>query len=203
MRELTILHLSDLHLRFDDRVEYDAFVEKLVKCISEYQKQIHVIVITGDLIDKGKIVDFGNCYKLFICKISEAARCPEENIFCVAGNHDAERDDDIAKFRDELKADPTKGLCFEIKKQKFDKLMCRFVYFEQFYKKMHPNNTDIKSYGVDIVNIDNMKIAIVRVNSSIYTFDKYDYMQLGLSKIQLDELTKQYKNKKRNIIKLI
>lgn len=115
----------------------------------------------------------------------------------MAGNHDAERDDEIAKLREELKVDPTKGLCFEIKKRKFNQLMCRFVEFEQFYKKMHPNNTDIKSYGVDIVNIDDMKIAVVRLNSSIYTFDKYDYMQLGLSKIQLDELTNQYKNKKK------
>lgn len=77
MRELTVLHLSDLHLRFDDMVEYDAFVKKLVKCISDYQKQIHMIVITGDLIDKGKTVDFVKCYDSFISKISKAAHCPD------------------------------------------------------------------------------------------------------------------------------
>lgn len=190
MKKINVLHFSDLHLQYDNEVEFDSFFQKIKNCILEIKSQIHLITITGDLIDKGKVSDFSNFYQKFIVPISEVSKCPISNIFCVPGNHDAERDTNIPSLREEFKNNEKTGLHFGIKKGEFRKICARFQDFDDFNHKLHPNS---KSYGVDLIKLDNINIALIRLNSAVYSHDKDDYQNLGISKLQLDDLTKQYK----------
>ncbi len=200
MKKINILHFSDLHLQYDEKVDYESFLQNIKDCISVFKNQINIITITGDLINKGNVSDFSNFYEKFILPISEVTNCPTSNIFCVPGNHDAERDENILNLREQFKQDNKTGLCFEIKKGEFRKVCSRFQDFEEFSHKLHPN---AKSYGVDILKLEDIDVALIRINSAVYSHDKYDYKNLGISKEQLDALTEQYKAaKKKNNISL-
>lgn len=192
MRTLNILHLSDLHLKYDNDVDFSSFLEKMKECISNINKPIHLIAITGDLVDKGKVSDFQNFYDKFIVPISEIAKCPKENIFCVPGNHDAEREANILELRNLYDGDNSKGSCFSIKKTDLRKVTTRFEDFDDFDKIFRSQPTT-KGFGVRCVFVNNINVALIQINSAIYSHDDDDYQKLGLSKIQLDTLVNEYK----------
>ena len=198
MSRFNVLHFSDLHLRFKNDVELNDFINNINKCITEIKEPIHFITITGDLIDKGNVADFDKFYEKFIKSISDVTKCAHEKIFCVPGNHDAERDKTIYDMRQQFEDDENTGLCFDIERKDFRKLISRYEDFENFIKKIHPENYKEKTYGVDYIVIDGIGIAIIRINSSIYTHDNEDYQKLGLSRLQLDELTENYNKVKEN-----
>lgn len=193
MRNINVLHFSDLHLKYDNDVEFSSFLDDISDCISEINKPIHIITITGDLIDKGKVNDFSKFYEKFIKPISKVTNCPESHIFCVPGNHDAERDNNIINLRKQFDDNNASGMCFQIARNEFRKTLSRFEDFEEINKKLHPDDSNTKSYGIDLVNINGINVVFVRINSAIYSHDNADYQKLGLSKAQLDDLARQYK----------
>ena len=196
MSNINILHLSDLHLKYDDEVDYSAFLNKMQECIGNIDKPIHIITITGDLVDKGNTDDFNNFFSKFIEPISKISKCPKENIFCVPGNHDATRDSYISELRNKYDSDNCTGSHFEIDDLNFRKVTTRFEYFDDFDKKLHSSNPTTKGYGVSTISVNNLNVAVVQINSAIYSHDDSDYKKLGLSKAQLDILTKKYKELK-------
>lgn len=203
MENVNILHLSDLHLKYDNDVDFSSFFGELEKCIKNIEKPIHIITITGDLVDKGNVSDFDNFLEKFIEPISKISKCPKENIFCVPGNHDAERDENILELRNKFDSDNCTDSCFKIKTKELRKATTRFEDFDEFDKKMHPLKPTTKGYGVSCVLVNNINVAVIKINSAIYSHDDGDYKKLGLSKIQLDTLVNQYKAiKKENNIGL-
>ncbi len=198
MKKINVLHFSDLHLKYDNDVDYNSFFEEISNCVREINKDIHVITITGDMVDKGNVSDFTNFHKKFIEPISHITKCPLNNIFCVAGNHDAERDDNINKLRNEYEKDANSGTHFQICKNEIRKVFSRFEDFAEFNKLLHPSQSTQKSYGATHITVNDVSIALIGLNSAIYSHDENDYRKLGLSKIQLDELVKEYKAIREN-----
>ncbi len=198
MNKINVLHLSDLHLTFNNDVNYNDFLNNLEKCITDYKDKIHIIAITGDIINKGEVKDFEKCYNNFILKIAEIAKCEANMIFCVPGNHDAVRDSDIVEYRKKYIEANKNTVSYDIKKQEFRKVLTRFEDYTDFYKKFHSDNNSLKSYGVDFVEIKGYNIVVVRVNSALYTHDENDYKELSLTQIQLDELSKEYNKIKKD-----
>lgn len=193
MKKLNVLHLSDLHLKYDNDVDFNSFLANLKECINKMKDPIHLITITGDLVDKGNVSDFTQFYEKFIKPLSIASKCSESNIFCVPGNHDAERDKNILDLRQEYEKDSKSGSHFKIKKNEIRKVLSRFEDFDDFNKLLHPSSTVQKGYGVEFINTNTINVALVHINSAIYSHDENDYQRLGLSKLQLDDLVKQYK----------
>lgn len=197
MNKLNVLHFSDLHLRYDDDVDFDSFWKKMKERIQQIDIPIHLITITGDVIDKGNVSDFNQFYEKFITPLSKVSKCPKSNIFCVPGNHDAERDKNIFDLRQQFDKDNTSGSHFNITKNEIRRVMARFEDFDQFNKLLHPNTSTQKGYGVEFITVNDINVALVQINSSIYSHDEYDYQKLGLSKMQLNELARQYKEIKK------
>lgn len=193
MNTLNVLHLSDLHIKYDNDVDFNSFLMNIKDCINKMDDPIHLITITGDLVDKGNVSDFEHFYKKFIKPLSKVAKCAESNIFCVPGNHDAERDTNISDIRQQYENNNCSGSHFKIKKNEIRKLVSRFEDFDEFNKLLHPNSTVQKGYGVEFVTTNDINVVLVHINSAIYSHDDQDYQKLGLSKLQLDDLVKQYK----------
>lgn len=198
MNNLNVLHLSDLHLKYDNEVDFNSFWENMKDCIEKIDVPIHLITITGDLVDKGNVSDFAKFYEKFLKPLSKVSKCPESNIFCVPGNHDAERDSNIFDMRQQFDKDSNSGSHFRIKKSEIRKVISRFEDFDEFNKLLHPSSTTQKGYGVEFVTVSDINVALVQINSAIYSHDEQDYQKLGLSKVQLDDLVKQYKLIKDN-----
>lgn len=193
MRTVNVLHFSDMHLKFDSEVEFDSFLQNMRECISKFNIPIHLITITGDLVDKGNVQDFSQFCERFITPISQDIKCPKNHIFCVPGNHDAQRDNSILGLRKAYEADNSTGLCFYIPKADIRKILTRFDDFSSIHEILHPEKQKMKSYGVDLLTIADINIALIRINSAIYSHDQDDYQKLGVSKFQLDDLVRQYK----------
>lgn len=193
MRKINILHLSDLHLKYDNMVEFDSFLGKIKECISTINVPVQLITITGDLVDRGNVGDFQNFYEKFIIPISEMSNCPTNHIFCVPGNHDAQRDANILKLRKDYEANDSTGLGPGIKREEIRRIISRFEDFSYVNEQLHPEKRKMKSYGVDLLSIENINIALIRINSAIYSHDEDDFQKLGISKIQLDDLVTEYK----------
>lgn len=193
MRKINVLHLSDLHLKYDNEVEFDSFLQNMRECILKINIPIQLITITGDLIDKGNVRDFSQFCEKFIIPISQEAKCPTSHVFCVPGNHDAQRDENILALRKKYEADDKTGLGPSIKREEIRRIIARFEDFSSVNETLHPDKRNMKSYGVDLLSIDDLNIALIRINSAIYSHDQDDYQKLGISKIQLDDLVKQYK----------
>ncbi len=103
---LRIVHLSDIHLAQENIKDYDNFVIKALKNDLEKfhaAKKIDMIILSGDLIDKGGMSfdDINSAYIIFkkkvIDAISEKMKLSCNQIFIIPGNHDIERnaDDEI------------------------------------------------------------------------------------------------------------
>lgn len=202
MSTINILHLSDLHLSFNDEVDFDSFLSSIEEVIiDKIKSNIHMIMITGDLVNKGTTKDLNNVFEKFINKIAQTAKCKVDNVFCVPGNHDTERDDYISELREKYKKNNQKGTCWKLDNKDSHKVFSRFEDFCDFNSILHPNNQNIKSFGVYFRVIGNKNIAITCINSAIYANDDNDYKNLGISKKQLDILTKQYQqiNESNNI----
>lgn len=100
---LRIVHLSDIHLDYSSLQDSDEFVTKaLVKDLENFHDDtpIDIIVITGDLINKGggSFDDISYGFLFFeehvINPICSKLKLDKNHIFITPGNHDIKRDAD-------------------------------------------------------------------------------------------------------------
>jgi DNA repair exonuclease SbcCD nuclease subunit len=94
---MRIIHLSDLHIN-NEKLKHDlpllwkALVNDLKKHTSE--KSIDLIVITGDIIDRGGVgldntgLFYGQVAENLINKLAKAIALPKERFILIPGNHD-------------------------------------------------------------------------------------------------------------------
>lgn len=104
---MRIIHLSDIHLSYDNIEDFrnyykEAFIKELESINA--QKNIDLIIISGDLVDKGGVSlkkiegyeNIENCYEIFeeefLKPICENIPNMTGRILFIAGNHDIQQD---------------------------------------------------------------------------------------------------------------
>lgn len=130
---MNILHLTDLHIKEVDsdfehlaKGYYSEYINKLHEKIQLDQKDIDLIAITGDFIEKGKISNFSHA-KEVILYIAKKFSCTIENVIVCPGNHDLQRElDTIEKYK-ESRLPFIKDLCPEYPE---DKVIRETDYFK-------------------------------------------------------------------------
>ena len=122
---INIVHLSDLHIspsNQDNRVPLESLADKLREIRENESATFDLLVITGDLVDKG-----ATDYTPVTCllkRLCQAAGLSESRLFAVPGNHDVVRGeckDSYDFVVDGLKQDPGRlnnllnrtGKCFQ------------------------------------------------------------------------------------------
>ena len=171
MRSIRVLHLSDLHLTQYHRHGVEplpALCKKLERLRDEQDSHIDLIIMSGDLANKGSgeynpVTQFLN----HLCDVTELTR---ERVFLVPGNHDVMRkkcDRNIYPLLvDKLKTNPVMDL--EDKQRKcFSPGFAQYSNFAKSYLLTHNNPMQIPGYSVADIKISDIKFKLVGVNSAL------------------------------------
>lgn len=191
-----ILHLSDLHLK-NQNGSYSKSLKNLIKDIfAQIQdKQNVIMVITGDLIDQGNYKKNENVAKKFFQDLKERLGDKIYDIVIVPGNHDKKRSPinslismshsevglsyDSASIKEEWKVQ------LEAYSDFFK--LANYVY-GLFGKKYFNKNT----FGIKKVEINNIKICFVCLDTAWCSYSKNDYRKLRVGSYQLKCLCDKY-----------
>lgn len=221
---VNILHMSDLHLsKFDDS-DYISFLTYIEDRIKKCGYKPNIIIITGDIVDRGNSKIYRNVHERFIQPLQKYTEC--DNIFFTPGNHDAMRSNNVYNVlkknnwvtsRDDngkmniltesdekefnLKALHNKQInIFEhYSDEEYQGLLTRYADFVDFYRLIDP--TVYRSYGVKQISIggsSTSKCTIVRIiyiNSAILSHDYNDYQRLVVSEKQLNDIFQEINEK--------
>jgi predicted MPP superfamily phosphohydrolase len=186
---MRIVHLSDIHLSKENYSEFTNNVrESLIIDLINYntsEKPIDLIIITGDLVDKGghslkKIKDFNkidNPYeifeKIFIDPISSQIGIPKEKFLFIPGNHDIDENEilwiDEKKLKESIDSSSI-GDVLENHRFEFNSSNHRIKLFKEFERKYHiktPNyifSNNESTYTYELKN--GSKVGFILINDS-------------------------------------
>lgn len=216
MNDIVILHLSDLHID-DTARSYSKLLKGLISDIKSEVAYIPdhslVVVVTGDIIHKGKkgaipaaIKFFEDLYKVIKQKVA--------GIYLVPGNHDKCRTKE-----NEFLIPAYRKMCFTEEKP-FGK-----EFYNNFWKYQYDSYTEKNgsgylelskkvyeifgivsesenerkyiedTFGVDIINIHGKNYCFVLLNTAWSCVDDQDTRKLILGQFQIDEVKKQFHEK--------
>lgn len=186
---MRIVHLSDIHLSKQNYNEFNNNVrESLISDLSVYnsaEKPINLIIITGDLVDKGghslkEIQDFDgiqNPYKIFektfIEPISNQLGISKEKFLFIPGNHDIDENEilwiDEKRLKQSLNTSSINDI-LDNNRFNFNNDNGRIKLFKEFEKEYHLNTPNYifsnnESTYIYEVN-DNLKVGFILINDS-------------------------------------
>lgn len=184
-----ILHLSDLHLPISPDPEFYSFQSKLTNTIKQHIKEygeIDVVIVTGDIINRGEIACYESTASNFFEGISRELIDPNRFIFA-AGNHDSVRD---ATIRNLVSNKKTELFSTISSLEAFDHTYCfRYSHFLKFVNNFTKSPIS-KSYYACTKPIKGYNIRFVVINSSVCTYGA-DFGRIGISTYQLNSLVEQ------------
>lgn len=177
---MRIIQLSDIHLNKENITDLqDYYIEALIKDLQLFnnEKEIDLILITGDLVDKGgESFAPDNPYKIFkteiIDKLITALSISKEQILIIPGNHDIERskinERDEFYLAEKLTSDIANRTTDTFTKEfSNDNLRIqRFKEFEDEFTAGTPNYFYSNYESVYIYEKDGLKLGIALINDS-------------------------------------
>ncbi len=171
-QQLCWLHLSDFHLKENDKWSQDVVLKSLLTDISNRYSNgtpIDFIFITGDLAFSGKDQEY-LIVQDFLCRLSAETGVPSDRLLCVPGNHDINRNIEVDAFtgvRSLLKnsIEVDKFLGDEARRRT---LFRRQSAFREFVNALCRENRYSESSYQHIVQYDlhGLSIAILLIDSS-------------------------------------
>ena len=209
---MNIIHFSDIHFEINKEgslsYEKEQLYNALVNDLQQYVDSDSIMVITGDLINKGgkdfnKENPFEKFKELFIKKITNNFPSLRTRIFIVPGNHDITKDeiDDIMHkgIIETYKENYDNGDNFiKDNENNYEKLKHLELYknFEKdFYKNY--NNVKITNFQTTaIVGMNSLNLGIACFNSAWLCSKKGqdDHGNLILGKNQIEQALKDIKD---------
>ncbi|TMM52168.1 hypothetical protein FEE95_20995 [Maribacter algarum] len=185
---MRIVHLSDIHLSENNFDEFhDNYRDALIDDLIEFNSpdKIDLIVITGDLVDRGghslmqmsEFTGFSSPYEVFeevfIKPISAKLGLSNKNFLFVPGNHDIDENDILWVDEKSLKQNVNKDTIkdhLESNQFNFNSANSRIKPFKKFEEKFHKdtvnydctNNESIYIYHND----SDKKVGFILINDS-------------------------------------
>lgn len=210
MNDLVILHLSDLHIDNGGRT-YSKLHSDLLKDIKTQMCHIPdahlVIVVTGDILNKGKKDALSNA-KSFFKKLYEITCDKVKAIYIVPGNHDKKRTHSntilvpayrgLLNFSYEKLFDNTfQEYLWPLQSETYDESgyteLLQYIYNDLFKMPLIEKIAK-KTFGVHVLDIDNKKYCFILLNTAWSCIDEFDNRKLILGEFQLNEIEEQLRN---------
>lgn len=202
--DIFVLHLSDLHIRNEAKTKgYFVYSNALKNLITDIKKQTEskdkiILVVSGDIVDQGNYVAHMETAIKFFEKLKEQLSDKVIEIIIVPGNHDKVRSNvnslvslahSINGLNQREKIEDEWDVHLESYKMYFE--LTKKIY-EIFKIDKEATNT----FGVELVNIENVNICFICIDSAWCSFSKNDYRKLRVGEYQLLKLRDEYKNLK-------
>lgn len=185
---MRIVHLSDIHLSKSNFEEFrNTYCDALIRDLRSFNdsKKIDVIVITGDLVDKGgqslyEIDGFEdktlypNPYiifeKIFITPIINALGLSKDNFLFVPGNHDIDESEILLRDEYELTQKLTIDNIDEHLKSnidfKYSKRIKNFKAFEEYFHNEQSNYEYSNNQSIFYYHFESLNIGFILINDS-------------------------------------
>jgi len=185
------LHLSDFHIGKDETAERSMF-KYILRHVEERIAQEaapDIILITGDIANKGKSAEYGRFWEEFLHPLhSLIGNGIEERTFLVPGNHDLDRNKNKAFDRRELLKSTERY--FDASKEGVESRQMLVDRFKAFI------DSDLTGLGAQFqqsegayhksLKIENCNISVVGINTAWLCKDSTDEHQLNLGKPLLE-----------------
>ncbi|MDE0183901.1 MAG: metallophosphoesterase [Candidatus Poribacteria bacterium] len=174
MRPICWLHISDIHLRATTEWQQDVVLKSMCRNIEEQRKSGTVadfILVTGDIAFSGKSEEYALAEKFFD-GLQASSGVPKERIFCVAGNHDIDRDRQKYCFQGtrNIVCEPSKVDCFLAGGENLDTLLLRQENYRQFQDSYFAGQERIPTNDglgyVSRLEFNEIQLAIVGLDSA-------------------------------------
>lgn len=207
MIDLTILHLSDLHIR---KAEGDCLWSLYTKLLDDIEHYINnwknvVIVVTGDIVDRCNY-DARDTVLIFFGQLWDIVKDKCKGIYIVPGNHDwlsvkkaKECGSDADKWLNRVnRANILDRDLYNQGSKYFDEISQKYLDLVNSIYKIFNREIVSKPYGVDIIDIEGKKICFIGCSTALNTgrgSDK-DKKRVRFGKYQLEELHTEYMRKK-------
>ena len=213
MNDLAILHLSDLHIEGTGKT-YSKLLKSLLDDISlqiaEVPEKRLVVVVTGDIFNKGDAKALSNAKKFF-SRLYDILKNKIIALYIVPGNHDKKRTE-INKIlvpayrklindrkpigQDSLEAfgDIFQNSLWPIQENTYKESgytdLIKFIYdkfgMEDIRKVVQ------KTYGVHVLEVEEKQYCFVLLNTAWSCIDDEDNRQIILGKFQLDSIRQEF-----------
>lgn len=220
MEDMTILHLSDLHINNQYSNTWEYFFKDLANEIKIIGEKRIVVVVTGDIIHKGILhsestTEYENALSFFR-ELKKTLGEKFAGIYIVPGNHDKARTSKesllISGYR---KFDSD----YNVQKSKFCDDFYKHIWqthlesygkesgtgylelVQEVYELFGMSEDDINkkqfitdTYGVDVIDIGDRKFCFILFNTAWSCIDDYDDRNLICGKFQIAAIKKQFGN---------
>ena len=194
MRPIRWLHISDLHLRESGVWSQDAVLAAMLDDVSRRMAAgivFDFVLVTGDLAYSGQASEYALVEK-FIEDLALTTDLTRAEIFCIPGNHDIDRSRQTKCFsgaRLTLQSE-TDIYSFLSSEEERNTLLIRLQEFRLFHERCftdQPRSATNDGLGyVSIVDIDDIRIAVVGLNSAwLADGGRLDHGQLLLGECQV------------------
>lgn len=174
MRTIRWLHISDFHLRESETWSQDAVLAAMLSDIRQRVAKglvFDFILATGDLTFSGQESEYA-LFETFIGDLATATSLTRDKIFCVPGNHDIDRNRQKMCFtgaRSRLQSE-SDIYSFLYSEEERETLLMRQRRFQEFQERGFPTQVRDKTEDglgyVSVVDVDDIKVAIVGLNSA-------------------------------------
>ncbi len=201
MNDITILHLSDLHINS----KYENCSYSLNKMLEDIQNQTHylkniVIVVTGDIVHKGNYKCRTAVFDFFK-KLKNVLGNKVLKIFLIPGNHDKIRlplDNELIENLSNKKELTSKYFeeSWDFHKIAFkDYSNLQEEVYKIFDEKFDSNRVKClrDTFGVELLEIESKRYAFVLFNSAWCSTGDADKRNLRIGRFQIEQIVDNYK----------
>lgn len=193
MKSFSIIHLSDIHVDTNEdpniALVREGLVEDIVELKDKFKLDIDAIVVSGDIINKGKSNSF-ILGKSIIELLMEKLQLDRDKVVFVPGNHDIPRDSEVSTLLDNLSDTKTDDIGFLGKSWKYYKM--RFEEYDKFVSDFYKSENC--SFGVRDIKGKNAMARFFLLNSAWACTGDADYRNLRIGRWQLEYLKSMNNN---------
>ncbi|HXR46677.1 MAG TPA: metallophosphoesterase [Candidatus Limnocylindrales bacterium] len=91
-KEITILHISDLHAKLDEKDKLQSRANALFDDISRLNLEIDLVAFTGDVAFSGKKEEYQLASEVLLEPLLRRYKISPKKVFVIPGNHDVDRE---------------------------------------------------------------------------------------------------------------
>lgn len=206
MNDLFILHLSDLHIDDKGLKLHESLLSDIKEQTISIPDKRLVVVVTGDVIDKGnpKAQDNAIC---FFDRLRQIVKNKLNAIYIVPGNHDKSRTSSnafvVSAYRQLIHRQDQKPVFDETFKNNFWSIhkdsyeKSGYLNLVRYIYQSYSNLSEIEmiaeeTYGVHVLSMNGKNYCFVLLNTAWSCADDSDTRQLILGDFQIKHISQKY-----------